>query len=71
MKATRWSRLTEYSSGGVGLHFLESVGNLCSRLFFSWAGGGEQQVELSAADKTYISDVDALVVVRRGGLPRS
>ena len=55
----------------VPLHFLERVGKLSSSLFSSRVDGREQQVESAFADKTYISDIDAFVGARRGGLPRS
>ena len=71
MKAAWVPRLrTCGTSSFAPLHFLESVGKLPCFLFFSRASGGEQQVELTFEDKTYIPDIDALVV-RRGGFPRS
>ena len=54
----------------VPLHFFESFGKLYSFLFFLRANGGEQQVELTFEDQTYVPNIDAFVV-RRGGLPRS
>jgi len=62
-------RLTECSDNGIGLHFLEGVWNFSFRLFFSRAASREQQMELSAADETYVPDADALVVMGRGRLP--
>lgn len=71
MKAARRPGLTECSDNGARLHFLEGVRNLYLWLFFSREASGEQKMKLSPADKTYVSDADTLVVMRRGGLPGS
>jgi len=72
MKAATQPRLAEGSGDGVELEFYKGGGNIDSQLsFLHRPSSGEQEMKLSAADKTHISDTDALIVVCRGWLPRS
>ena len=69
MNAARWSQPGFQRSD---IQFLECTGNIVSQLPFSQRGTSrEQQMKFPAANKAYISNLDAFVASCRRGVPRS
>ena len=56
---------------GSNVQFFECEGDIDSQPSLSQrTTGGEQQMKLPSANKSYISNTDTIVALRRGGFPR-